>query len=147
MKRFPDAYVIPVGNGQRSDAEAKRLVGWLLRNGIEVETLRFGGSFSGGTLRTGARTSSRMDQAHRGLADRRSTSASTSPTGCSSTRLRRRGAGYLWGADIVEIPLGSGFSPVTTPLSKTVTPPGGVEPGRAEAYALEGSTRRLRCGR
>ena len=32
----PAAYVIPIGAGQRSDAEANRLVEWLLDNGIEV---------------------------------------------------------------------------------------------------------------
>ena len=56
MKEFPDAYVIPVGNGQRSDAEAKRLADWLLRNGIKVDTLRFGGR-SGARRSTRARTS------------------------------------------------------------------------------------------
>jgi hypothetical protein len=138
MKEFPDAYVIPVGTGQRSDAEAKRLVDWLLFNGIEVETLRFGGSFGGRTFDRGSYVVW-MDQAHRGLADTalnigvdvsdRISILYAPPAAWSH--------GYLWGADIVEIPLGSGFSPVTTPLARTVTPPGGVEPGRAEAYALE----------
>ncbi len=41
MHEFPTAYVIPVGAGQRSDAEANRLVEWLLFNGIEVRQLRF----------------------------------------------------------------------------------------------------------
>ena len=53
MKEFPDAYVIPVDTGQRSNAEAKRLVDWLLRNGIEVDTLRFGTTFDGVRLRQG----------------------------------------------------------------------------------------------
>ncbi|MGH9027352.1 MAG: hypothetical protein ACRDWD_14740, partial [Acidimicrobiia bacterium] len=138
MKEFPDAYVIPVGAGQRSDAEAKRLADWLLRNGIEVERLRFGGSFAGQTFGRGSYVVW-MDQAHRGLADTalnvgidvsdRITILYAPPAAWSH--------GYLWGADIVEIPLDSGFSPVTTRISKTVTPPGGVEPGRAEAYALE----------
>ena len=68
MKEFPDAYVIPVGAGQRSDAEAKRLVDWLLFNGIEVETLRNDASFDGQTFRKGSYVVW-MDQAHRGLAD------------------------------------------------------------------------------
>ena len=41
MHEFPSAYVIPLGAGQRSDAEANRLVDWLLFNGIEVRQLRF----------------------------------------------------------------------------------------------------------
>ena len=36
MTEYPKAHVIPVGAGQRSDAEANRLVQWLLDNGIEV---------------------------------------------------------------------------------------------------------------
>ena len=40
MHEFPSAYVIPLGAGQRSDAEANRLVDWLLFNGIEVRQLR-----------------------------------------------------------------------------------------------------------
>ena len=39
MHEFPTAYVIPVGAGQRSDAEANRLVEWLLFNGIQVTKL------------------------------------------------------------------------------------------------------------
>ena len=70
MKEFPDAYVIPVGAGQRSDAEAKRLVDWLLFNGIEVETLRNNASFDGQTFRKGSYVVW-MDQAHRGSPTRR----------------------------------------------------------------------------
>ena len=40
MTDYPRAHVIPVGNGQRSDAEAKRLVDFLLDNDIEVSRLR-----------------------------------------------------------------------------------------------------------
>jgi Zinc carboxypeptidase len=138
MKEFPDAYVVPVGAGQRSDAEAKRLVDWLLFNGIEVETLRFAASFGGRTFGKGSYVVW-MDQAHRGLADTalnigvdvsdRISILYAPPAAWSH--------GYLWGADIVEIPLDSGFSPVTNRINKTMTPDGGVEPGRAEAYALE----------
>ena len=37
MLDYPQAYVIPFGDGQRSDAEANRLVEWLLFNDIEVD--------------------------------------------------------------------------------------------------------------
>jgi hypothetical protein len=138
MKEFPDAYVIPVGTGQRSDAEAKRLVDWLLRNGIEVDTLRNPASFDGQSFDQGSYVVW-MDQAHRGLADTalnigvdvsdRISILYAPPAAWSH--------GYLWGADIAEIPLDSGFSPVTNRILKTQTPFGGVEPGRAGAYALE----------
>ena len=54
MKDFPKAYVIPVGTGQRSDAEAKRLADWLLFNGIEVDTLRNNASFNGRSFDKGS---------------------------------------------------------------------------------------------
>jgi hypothetical protein len=138
MKEFPEAYVIPVDTGQRSNAEAKRLVDWLLRNGIEVDTLRFRTSFDGQVFDKGSYVVW-MDQAHRGLADTalnigvdvsdRISILYAPPAAWSH--------GYLWGADIAEIPLDSGFSPITNRINKTRTPDGGVEPGRAEAYALE----------
>jgi hypothetical protein len=138
MKEFPTAYVIPVGTGQRSDAEARRLVDWLLRNGVEVETMRFGTTFEGQTFDTGSYVVW-MDQAHRGLADT-ALFIGTDVSDRIANLYAPPGAwshGYLWGADIAEIPLGADFSPATTRISRTVTPPGGVEAGRADAYALE----------
>ncbi|HEY6415259.1 MAG TPA: hypothetical protein VIX41_03440, partial [Acidimicrobiales bacterium] len=138
MKDFPKAYVIPVGTGQRSDAEAKRLTDWLLRNGIKVDTLRFNTSFNGKSFDKGSYVVW-MDQAHRGLAD-----TALHPGVDVSSRISILYAppaawshGYLWGADTVEVPDGAAFSPVTTPINTTTTPDGGVEAGRAEAYALE----------
>jgi hypothetical protein len=138
MKEFPEAYVIPVGAGQRSDAEAKRLADWLLRNGIEVETLRFNTEFGGRTFQRGSYVVW-MDQAHRGLADT-ALNVGVDVSDRISILYAPPAAwshGFLWGADIVEIPLDSGFSPVSNRIMKTQTPDGGVEPGRAEAYALE----------
>ena len=138
MKEFPKAYVIPVGNGQRSDAEAKRLVDWLLRNGIEVGTTRSIATFDGQTFDRGSYVVW-MDQAHRGLADTalnigldvsdRISILYAPPAAWSH--------GYLWGADIVEIPLGADFSPITNRINTTATPKGGVEAGQTDAYALE----------
>ena len=146
MKDFPKAYVIPVGTGQRSDAEAKRLADWLLFNGIEVDTLRNNASFNGQSFDKGSYVVW-MDQAHRGLADTalhvgvdisdRISILYAPPAAWSH--------GYLWGADIAEIPDGAGFSPVTNRINKTGTPDGGVEPGRAEA-TRSSSTRPPRCG-
>ena len=138
MKEFPNAYVIPVGTGQRSNAEAKRLVDWLLFNGIEVETLRNPATFDGQTFDRCSYVVW-MDQAHRGLADT-ALNVGVDVSDRISILYAPPAAwshGYLWGADIAEIPLGSGFSPMTNRINKTTTPDGGVEPGRAEAYALE----------
>jgi hypothetical protein len=138
MKEFPLAYVIPVGNGQRSDAEAKRLVDWLLRNGIEVGTTRSLATFDGQTFDRGSYVVW-MDQAHRGLADT-ALNVGLDVSDQISILYAPPAAwshGYLWGADIVEIPLGAGFSPITNRILKTTTPKGGVEFGQAAAYALE----------
>ena len=53
MEEYPDAYVIPLGDGQRSDPEANRLVEWLLFNGIEVEALKKAAEFDGESFDTG----------------------------------------------------------------------------------------------
>ena len=138
MKEFPTAYVIPVDTGQRSNAEAKRLVDWLLRNGIEVDTLRLKTTFDGQTFDQGSYVVW-MNQAHRGLADT-ALNAGVDISDRISILYAPPAAwshGYLWGADVAEIPLDADFSPVTNRINKTTTPDGGVEPGRAEAYALE----------
>ena len=80
-----------------------------------------------------------MDQAHRGLADT-ALNVGVDVSDRISILYAPPAAwshGYLWGADVAEIPLDADFSPVTNRINKTTTPDGGVEPGRAEAYALE----------
>ncbi|MGH3023924.1 MAG: M14 family zinc carboxypeptidase [Gaiellaceae bacterium] len=138
MKEFPTAYVIPLGAGQRSDPEANRLVEWLLRNGIEVEELKQNASVGGQTFERGSYVVW-MDQAHRGLADtalnigvdlsERISILYAPPAAWSH--------GYLWGADIAEIPLDAAFSPRTNRINKPKRLDGGLERGAAEAYALE----------
>ena len=97
MKDFPTVRD-PGRHGPAVDAEAKRLVDWLLFNGIEVDTLRNNASFDGQTFDKGSYVVW-MDQAHRGLADTALTWASTSPTGsASSTPRPRRGATATCGA-------------------------------------------------
>ncbi len=138
MKEFPLAYVIPVGEGQRSDAEANRLVDWLLRNGIKVDELKQDTAFEGQTYERGSYVVW-MDQAHRGLADT-ALSVGVDVSDRISILYAPPAAwshGFLWGADIAEVPEGASFSPITNRIKKTKTPDGGVEPGSAEAYALE----------
>ncbi len=138
MEEYPDAYVIPVGEGQRSDPEANRLVEWLLFNGVEVERLHKDGGFDGRTFDQGSYVVP-MDQARRGLAD---TALSIGVD--VSDRIGRLYAppgawshGYLWGADVVTIPEGSSFNPHTKPVSRPTPLDGGIDAGAADAYALE----------
>ncbi len=138
MREYNTAYVIPLGAGQRSAAEANRLVEWLFFNGIKVHELRANYTFGGQTFEKGSYVVW-LNQALRGLADSAlnvgdDISASISrlyaPPGAWSH-------GYLWGADIAAIPDNAAFTPETIEIRRPRIITGGVEPGRAEAYALE----------
>ena len=138
MKEFPTAYMIPLGEGQRSDAEANRLVEWLLRNGIEVHELKQDATFGGQTFERGSYVVW-MDQAHRGLADT-ALFIGVDVTDRIGVLYAPPGAwshGYLWGADIAEIPDGADFDPLSNEIRKPRRLDGGLESGAAEAYALE----------
>jgi hypothetical protein len=139
MHEFPTAYVIPMGAGQRSDAEANRLVEWLLSNGIEVTKLRNNSIVLGQGVERGSYVV-HMDQAHRGLAE---TSLGigvdvSSRIGILYAPPAAWSHGYLWGADILQVPNGVAFTAETTePISKPTRLEGGLETGQAEYYALQ----------
>ncbi len=139
MHEFPTAYVIPVGNGQRSDPEANRLVDWLLFNGIEVRQLRFDSVILGQDVAKGSYVVD-MAQAHRGLAE---TSLGigvdvSSRIGILYAPPAAWSHGYLWGADVLQVPNGVPLAAKTTqPIAASVVLGGGVESGAADYYALE----------
>jgi hypothetical protein len=138
MREYPLAYVIPLGNGQRSDPEANRLVDWLLTNGIQVDEMKQDTTYEGTTFEKGSYVVW-MTQAHRGLADT-ALSIGTNVSGLIEQLYAPPGAwshGYLWGADTVVIPREANFSPITNRVKKSSHLLGGVEPGVAEAYVLE----------
>jgi zinc carboxypeptidase len=140
MQDYPKAYVIPFGSGQRSDAEANRLVDWLLFNDIEVDRVEKDYKYNGQTLEEGSYVVW-MAQPHRGLADTAlSIGVDISP------RIQRLYAppaawshGYLWGADTVTIPDGAKFKPKTDEIRRPNRLRGGVESGHGtpKAYTLE----------
>ena len=111
MTEYPKAHIIPLGNGQRSDAEANRLVDWLLENGIEVGQSKFDFTYAGQTFEKGTYIVE-MTQAHRGLAN--TALGIGDDVSASITQLYAPpGAwshGYLWGADIVTIPRDAAFT-------------------------------------
>ena len=132
MVEYPKAYVIPQnGGGQRSNAEAKRLVQWLLDNGIKVT--RADSEFTWGeTTYPAGSYVVWMNQALRGLA-----LTSLSAGQDISTRITQLYAppgawshGLLWGADVVEIPRGDAtFDPATTVIEGPNELVGGVRGG------------------
>jgi hypothetical protein len=137
MLDYPQAYVIPVGDGQRSDAEANRLVQWALDNDIEVHELERDYRVGAQTFEEGSYVIF-MDQPRRGLAD---TALSVGVD--ISDRIQRLYAppaawshGALWGADTVTIPDGTRFSPRTDRIRRVNRLKGSVPSGKATAYTL-----------
>ncbi len=139
MHEFPTAYVIPLGAGQRSNAEANRLVDWLLFNGIEVRQtpLRRRHPRPG---RRGGLVRRRHGAGASGLAE---TALGigvdvSSRIGILYAPPAAWSHGYLWGADTLQVPNGVPFTAKTTqPIEKPVVLGGGVESGAADSYALE----------
>ena len=138
MHEYPKAYVIPIGDGQRSDPEARRLVRWLLANGIRVERLQKDYKYGSTRLESGSYVVW-MDQALRGLADT-ALGAGVNVSDRISILYAPPGAwshGYLWGADTVSIPDAAKFKPKTKPTRRVRDVPGGVTASRnATAFAL-----------
>jgi hypothetical protein len=147
MATYPKAYVIPFGEGQRSNAEANRLAQWCLDNGIQVQRVATDFTWSGHHFQAGSYVVS-MSQALRGLAwnalsagtdiENRITTLYASPAAWSH--------GLLWGADVVEIPRDdAAFAPQAAAVSATNDLSGGVRdgvdaPASWYAVALRGVT-------
>jgi hypothetical protein len=138
MVPYPQAFVIPFdGGGQRSDAEANRMVQWLLDNGIQVEAAVDPFGWNGQTFPAGSYVV-RMDQALRGLAYT-TLSAGQDISDRITQLYAPPGAwshGLLWGADVFEIPDEPGFSASTAPISTPNSLQGGVVAGDADWYAI-----------
>lgn len=140
MVPTPEAYVIPFGEGQRSDGEANRMVGWLLDNGIRVTRATEPFTWDGTTYEAGSYVVP-MRQALRGLAltalsagqdiSNRITQLYAPPAAWSH--------GSLWGADVVEVPPGAAFAPATEPIGAPNDLAGGIVGGidaPADWYAV-----------
>jgi len=138
MVDYPQAFVIPFeGGGQRSDAEANRMVRWLLDNGIQVERAGARFDWNGQTFPAGTYVVW-MDQALRGLAYT-TLSAGQDISDRITQLYAPPGAwshGLLWGADVFEIPVDPTFAPGTTSITEPNPLAGGVAAGDADSYAI-----------
>ena len=139
MIDYPQAFVIPKGDNQRSDPEARRLVRWLLANGIQVRQLKKGYQIDGTTRFEQDSWVVFMDQPLRGLAYT-GLGAGQDISSRISILYAPPGAwshGYLWGADVVEVPDSATFNPKTKRVKKVRNARGGVDGKRnAAAFAL-----------
>jgi hypothetical protein len=139
MRDYPQAYVIPLAEGQRSDPEANRLVDWLLTNGAEVERLVKQYRYSSQTFAEGSYVV-RMSQVRRGLID---TALGIGDDISAEIAILYAppaswSHGYLWGADVVTVPDGAQFKPQTSRIQRPAELRGGTVPGaNVAAYALE----------
>jgi hypothetical protein len=132
MIEYPTAYVIPRdGGGQRSDAEANRMVQWLLDNGIQVSRATEDFTWQGTTYPAGSYVVW-MDQALRGLA-LTTLSAGQDISNRITQLYAPPGAwshGLLWGADVIEVPEGDpDFNPDTTLIGSPTPLTGGIQGG------------------
>jgi hypothetical protein len=135
---YPRAYVIPVGDGQRSEAEADRLVSYLLFNEIEVSRLKRSTSVGGTRYEKGSYVVS-MRQPLRGLADTM-LSLGLDLSGKIGQLYAPPAAwsrSALWGATVETIPASASFSPSTSRIYNAPRPSGGVQSGKADVYSLE----------
>lgn len=89
--RFPRGYVIPVGDGQRSDSDAAHLVDFLVTHGIEVSRTTAAFTSDGVTHPAGSYVVD-MHQPLRGSRTPCSPRAPTSRPGCRRCTTSRRGA-------------------------------------------------------
>ncbi len=139
MTDYPQAYVIPVGEGQRSDAEANRMVEWLLFNDIEVERLERDTRFGSQTFEEGSYVAW-IAQPRRGLLDT-AMSLGVDISDRISILYAPPAAwshGYLWGADVVTIPDDVRFNPRSERIKRPNRLKGGIAKGsgKPKAYTL-----------
>jgi hypothetical protein len=138
MVEYPDAFLIPAGDSQRSDAEGNRLVQWLLDNGVEVHRANANFTWRGSTYRAGSYVVF-MDQAFRGFAYT-ALAAGQDISERISQLYAPPGAwshGWLWGADVLEVPEeDASFNPSTVPVAAVNQLQGGVPSGPADWYAV-----------
>ncbi|USQ75770.1 M14 family zinc carboxypeptidase [Ornithinimicrobium cryptoxanthini] len=104
LTEYPRAYVIPVGDGQRSAPAAARLVDHLIANGVEVRTTRVPVTLDGQTHPAGSYLVD-LHQGKRGLANTiLGAGTDISDRVDAMYDISGWSLGLLWGADVATIP-------------------------------------------
>ena len=138
MTAYPKGFVIPVGPGQRSDAEANRMAQWLLDNGVIVHRATADFTWNGSTFAAGSYVVY-LNQPLRGMA------FTALAAGIDySPRINQLYAppgawshGLMWGADTAEVPRGdASFAPTTEVVTSVNELHGGVAAGQSDWYSI-----------
>ncbi|MDQ1138526.1 hypothetical protein QE410_003325 [Microbacterium sp. SORGH_AS 1204] len=134
---FPRAYVIPVGDGQRSDSDAQTLVQQLLVNGIRVERLTQAARVDGVDYPAGSFYVD-MHQPLRGLANVLLADGSDiSDRVPDMYDISAWSLSLLWGADVARIGETTDAAPTTAVEAVTEAPLTGSVPTGAGSLAFE----------
>jgi hypothetical protein len=136
---FPDAYVVPAGDDQRSAVAAARLVDFLVANDVEVHRARTPVRVAGERYPAGSYVVD-MHQAKRGLAntilDLGRDVTTNFPT---MYDISAWSPAELWGATVVRVEDADLDSRRLSPVD-AADPTGSVPPGRRAGYALDATT-------
>jgi hypothetical protein len=133
---WPEGYVIPMGEDQRSDAAAVDLVNHLLRNGVQVDRLGRTQVIDGTRYELGSYVVD-MAQPKRGLAN------TILEDGWDISELVPQmydisgwSHGLLWGADVVRVDDDVPFDPKVAPVKHEQRAWGSMPHGSAGAYGF-----------
>ncbi|MPZ71620.1 MAG: peptidase M28 [Nitriliruptorales bacterium] len=136
LQDFPDAYVIPLGRGQRSDNAAARLAQFLIDNDVEVKRAHSGFTLDGVEYRQGSYVVD-MHQAKRAVA------YALLYTGRDVTEnfptmydISAWSQGELWGADFEVVQDGALEEGVLRDIT-SAGHVGSVAPGKVSRYGFE----------
>ncbi|NEE04210.1 M14 family zinc carboxypeptidase [Phytoactinopolyspora halotolerans] len=134
---WPEGYVIPMGDGQGSDAAAVNLVNHLLLNDVRVERLNRPLAVDGTTYPAGSYVVD-MQQPKRGLAN------TILEDGWDISELVPQmydisgwSHGLLWGADVVRVDAGLPFNPRSAPVRGEQQASGTMPRGQVAAYGFD----------
>lgn len=139
LAEFPEAWVIPIGEGQRSDVAAIELVNHLLDNDVQVE--RAANAFTAdGRLYDAGSYVVPMQQPKRGLANT-ILEPGYDITDVVSEMYDISGwsLGELWGATRASVPDGQAIDANAAPVKQRQAADGGIAPGSG-GYALRVDT-------
>jgi hypothetical protein len=135
LAEFPEAWVIPMGDGQRSDVSAIELVNHLLANDVQVRRATRPFTADGHLYDAGSYIVP-MQQPKRGLAN------TILEPGYDITDVVSQmydisgwSLGELWGANRAAVPDGQAIDANTAPVKQRQLADGGIAPG-AGGYAL-----------